>query len=127
KSQRIRTTALQTVPRDRVVSQRLSHYPRENSDEVTTILPNKILFANQAKESLMHKRGALKSMSGPFAPQKCLGQTTQIIVNLRHHLANCGGLVALGMIRFTRNRPNQRLRGRRRGPLGVNRCHNAAV
>ena len=42
----------------------------------------------------MHERCALKSMSGPFASQKCLGQTTQVFINLRHHLANRGGLVA---------------------------------
>jgi hypothetical protein len=31
------------------------------------------------------------------------------------------------LIRFTRNRQGQRLRRRRRGPIGVNRCHNGAV
>src|SRR5262249_41891382 len=54
KSQRIRAAAFQTVSRDRVVSQRLSHHPRQDSDKVTTILTNKTVFNNQAKESLMH-------------------------------------------------------------------------
>src|SRR5512133_4011291 len=122
KSQRIRAAAFQTVSRDRVVSQRLSHHPREDSDKVTTILPDKILFANQAKESLMHERGPLKSMSGPFASQKGLGQTTQVFVNLRHHLANRGGLVALGRIRLNPMRRRQRRGGH--GALRAYPCHN---
>src|SRR5438093_8761123 len=101
KSQRIRAAAFQTVARDCVVSQRLSHHPREDSDKVTTILPDKVLLANQAKESLMHERGPLKSMSRPFASQKGLGQTPQVFVDLRHHRANRGGIVALGIIRLT--------------------------
>jgi hypothetical protein len=68
---------------------------------MTTILPDKILFANQAKESLMYERGPLKRMSCSFAPEKCLGETTQIIVNCRHHLTNRGGVVALGVTRLT--------------------------
>jgi hypothetical protein len=124
-SQRIRAAAFQTVSRDRVVSECLSHHPREDSDKVTPILPDKILLADQAKESLMHERGALKSMSGPFPPQKGLSQATQVFVNLRHHLANRGGLIALGMIRLTHTRRSQRCRGRRRGPLGANPCHNS--
>src|SRR5262249_61477125 len=111
KSQRIRAAAFQTVSRHRVVSQRLPHHAGKDTDKVTTILPDKILLANQAKESLMHERRPLKSMSGPFAPQKCLGQTTQVFVNLRHHLANRGGIVALGMIRLTPKRRSQRRRG----------------
>src|SRR5204863_4150574 len=87
-SQRIRAAAFQTVSRDRVVSQSLSHHPREDSDKVTTILPDQVLLANQAKESLMHECGPLKCMSGPFASQKGFGQTTQVFVNLRHHLAD---------------------------------------
>src|SRR5205823_10807430 len=124
KSQRIRAAAFQTVSRDRVVSQRLSHDPREDSDKMTAILPDKILLANEAKESLVHERGPLKSMSGPFAPQKSLGQTTQVFVNLRHHLANRGGIVPFDMIRLTDKRWSQRRRGRRHGPLGANPCHN---
>jgi hypothetical protein len=72
----------------------------------------------------MHERGPLKSMSGPFTPQKGLGQTTQVLVNLRHHLADRSGIVALGMIRLTHTRRSQRCRGGRRGPLGANPCHN---
>ena len=94
---------------------------------MTTILPDKILLANQTKESLMHERGPLKSMSGTFAPQKGLGQTTQIIVNLRHHLANGGGIIALGMVRLTHKRRSQRRSGGRRGPPGANPCHNGKV
>jgi hypothetical protein len=105
----------------------LSHHTREDSDKVTAILPDKILFANQAKESLVHEGRPLKSMSGPFAAQKCFGQTTQIIVNLRHHLANRGDLVLPGMSRLTRKGRSQRLRGGRRRPIGVNRCHNDRV
>jgi hypothetical protein len=112
------------VSRDRVVSQRLSHDPREDSDKVTTILPDKILLANEAKESLMHERRPLKSMSGPFASQKGLGQTTQVFVNLGHHLANRRGIVALSMIRLIHKRWSQRRRGGRHGPLGANPCHN---
>jgi hypothetical protein len=112
------------VSRDRVVSQRLSHHPREDSDKVTTILPDKILLANQAKESLMHERSPLKSMSGSFSPEKVLGQTTQVIVNLRHHLANSGGIIALGLIGLMHKRRTQRRRGGRHGPLGANPCHN---
>src|SRR6266404_1460537 len=111
------------MSRDRVVSQRLPHHPREDSDKVTTILPDKILLTNQAKESLMHQCSPLKSMSGPFAPQKGLGQTTQVFVDLRHHLANRGGIVALGMIRLTTKR-SQRRRGGRRWPPSANACHN---
>src|SRR5207249_8218416 len=124
KSQRIRAAAFQTVSRDRVVSQRLSHHPCEDSDKVTTILPDKIFLANQAKESLMHERSPLKSMSGPFAPQKGLGQTTQVFVNLRHHLANGGSIIALSMIHITHERWSQRRRGGRHGPLGAYPCHN---
>src|SRR4030095_12504760 len=116
KSQRIRAAAFQTVSRNRVVSQRLSHHSREDPDKVTTILPDKILLANQAKESLVHERGPLKSMRSPFAPQKVLVQTTQVFVDLRHHLANRGGLVALGMIRLSHRRLSQRRRGGRHGP-----------
>jgi len=90
-------------------------------------LPDKILLANQAKESLMHERGPLKSMGSPFAAQKGVGQTTQVFVNLRHHLANRGGIAVLGMIRLTRKRSSERLRWGRRSPIGVNRCHNATV
>ncbi|HEY2142893.1 MAG TPA: hypothetical protein VGH06_00945, partial [Candidatus Udaeobacter sp.] len=82
-------------------------------------------LTNQAKESLMHERGPLKSMSGPFAPQKGLGQTTQVFVNLRHHFADGGGTVALGMIRLTHKSWSQRRRGRRHGPLGANPRHNS--
>jgi hypothetical protein len=89
------------VSRDRVVSQRLSHHSREDPDEVTAILPHKILFSNQAKESLVHERGSLKRMSCSFAPEKCLSETTQIIVNCRHHLTNRSGVVALGVTRLT--------------------------
>ena len=112
------------MSRDRVVSQRLSHHPREDSDKVTTILPDKILLANQAKESLMHERRPLKRMSGPFAPQKGLGQTTQVFVNLRHHPANGSDTVALGMIRLRHKSRRQRRRGGRHGALGANPCHN---
>jgi hypothetical protein len=104
KSQRIRATTLQTVSRDRVVRERLSHHTREDSDEVIPILPDKIFLANQAKESLMHERRPLKRMSGPFAPQKSLGQTAQIFVNLRHHRADRGGIVALPRIRPRKRR-----------------------
>jgi hypothetical protein len=112
------------VSRDRVVSQRLSHDPREDSDKVTTILPDKILLANQAKESLMHEGGPLKRMSGPFASEEGLGQATQVLVNLRHHLANRGGMVALGMIRLKHKRRSQRRREGRHWLLGANPCHN---
>jgi hypothetical protein len=112
------------VSRDRVVSQRLSHHPREDSNKVTAILPDKILLANQPKESLMHQRSPLKSMSSPFTPQKGLGQTTQVFVDLRHHLANRGGLVALGMIRLTLHKRRSHRCRRRHGPLGANPCHN---
>ncbi len=124
KSQRIRAASFQTVSRDRVISQRLSHHPREDSDKVTTILPDKILLANQAKKSLMDERRPLKRMSGPFAPQKGLGQTTQVFVNIRHHLANRGRIVALGMIRLRHKSRSQRRRGGRHGPLRANPCHN---
>src|SRR5262249_57910992 len=97
---------------------------REDSDKVATILPDEILLANEAKESLMHERCPLKSMSGPFAPQKGAGQTTQVFVNLRHHLANRSGIVALGRIRLTHERWSQRRRRRRHGSLGANPCHN---
>jgi hypothetical protein len=50
-------------------------------------------------------------MSGSFAAQKSLRQTTQVIVNLWHHLANRGGLIALATIRFTRNSRSRRIRG----------------
>src|SRR5437763_15795530 len=124
KSQRIRAAASQPVSRDRVVYQRLAHDPCEDSDKMTTILPDKIHLANQAKESLVHERGPLKSMSGPFASQKGLGQTTQVFVNLRHHLANGSGIVALDGIRLAYERRSQRRRGGGRGALGVSRRHN---
>jgi hypothetical protein len=90
-------------------------------------LPDKILLANQAKESLMHECRPLKRMSGPFAPQKGLGQTTQVFVNLRHHPANGGDTVALGMIRLATKRRSQRRRGGPRWPPGANPCHNGKI
>jgi hypothetical protein len=115
------------VSRDRIINQRLSHHPCEDPDEVTAILPNKILFSNQPKESLVHERGSLKRMSCSFAPEKFLGQTTQIIVNSRHHLTNRVGVVALGVTRLTHNRQSHSLLSGRRRPVGVNRCHNGTV
>jgi hypothetical protein len=70
----------------------------------------------------MHERRPLKSMRGPFAPEKGLGQTTQVLVNLRHHLANRTSIVALGVISITLKTRSRR--GGRRALLAVNRCHN---
>ena len=50
----------------------------------------------------MHERGSLKSMSGPFTSEKGVCQTTQVFVDLRHHLANRSGIGALGRIHLGR-------------------------
>src|SRR5262249_22602635 len=96
-----------------------------DSDKVTAILPDEVLLANQAKKSFMDERCSLKSMSGPFAPQKGLSQMTQVFVNLRHHLANRGRIITRGMIRLTHKRRTQRRRSGRHGPLGANPCHDS--
>ena len=55
----------------------------------------------------MHERSSLKSVSRPFASQKRVSQTTQIIVNFRHHLGNRGGVAPLAVISLTHERRSQ--------------------
>jgi hypothetical protein len=59
----------------------------------------------------MHERRPLKSMSGPFAPQKVSARRRKS-VNLRHHLADGGGIVRSARPPHAQRRSHRRRRGR---------------
>src|SRR5665213_2541368 len=78
-----------------MVNENSPHRLGGRREEVSAILPARIIFANQAKIRLVHQGGRLQRMSGRFSGHAMPGQLAQLIINQRQQLAGGLGLATV--------------------------------
>jgi len=65
----------------RMVHQQATHYLSSDSEEVSPVLPVHPRLIDQLQVRLVHQRGWLQSVVGPFAPQIICRKLSQFIVD----------------------------------------------
>ena len=64
----------------RAIYQDAAHHTRRHGEKVRAVLPIEAVYIDQTKVGIVHQRGGLNGMIGPFATQAAVGDLPQLRV-----------------------------------------------